>query len=551
MKTYILDIETTMDHKTIWVCGLKDVASGEYVMIFHPKDLMSYITSGATFVGHNILTFDSRVLEKVWDVAIPLDQMVDTLVLSRLYVPDLKPNHKLDTLAKKYCGMEKLDFDDYDAGWSDEMEEYLIRDLDTTEAVWNILLDRMYGRWSDESIRLEHEVAWYTALQMEAGFKLDEKRALKLYTTYSHRKQEIYQELQQVFPPIVEQRWSEKTGKRLKDNVTVFNPNSSQQIIDRLSGLGVKFVEKTSKGNLKCDESVLENIQLPEAKVLLEYRKLTKFIPMVGSWIDHADSDGRIRGYVNTIGAITRRMSHSKPNLGQVPKKHEMGKECRECFLADEGFVLVGCDANALEFRMLAHYINDPEFTELVCQGAFHEFCMELLDIDDKDVCKTVEYAYLYGGQDPKLGSIVGKGKSTGALLRAKLETGIPGLGDLIGKLKSIAKKDGTIPSLDGGRTRVRSDHSILNTALQGGGAIVMKKALVLSEEMLEEYRKRELQRLVAQVHDEFQREAVPDIAKEVGECMRQGIIKAGEALNLRCPLDASWDVGQRWSDTH
>ena len=69
------------------------------------------------------------------------------------------------------------------------------------------------------------------------------------------------------FPPIVHERWSEKTGKRLKDKVEVFNVGSRQQIARRLSTLGVVFDKVTEKGNPIVDEAVLDTIDLPEAKV--------------------------------------------------------------------------------------------------------------------------------------------------------------------------------------------------------------------------------------------------------------------------------------------
>ena len=49
---------------------------------------------------------------------------------------------------------------------------------------------------------------------------------------------DIEGELQATFPPIVEKRISEKTGKELKDKVTPFNPGSRQQIAERLASLG-------------------------------------------------------------------------------------------------------------------------------------------------------------------------------------------------------------------------------------------------------------------------------------------------------------------------
>ena len=107
--------------------------------------------------------------------------------------------------------------------------------------------------------------------QERNGFKLDIPFAEKLMMDLMFEMNNIEAELQEIFPPIVEERWSEKTGKRLKDKVTVFNPGSRKQIAERLKGLGVKFNKMTEKGNVIVDEKVLEGINRPEAKAVARY----------------------------------------------------------------------------------------------------------------------------------------------------------------------------------------------------------------------------------------------------------------------------------------
>ena len=76
---------------------------------------------------------------------------------------------------------------------------------------------------------------------------------------------------------------------------------------------------------------------------------LQKRLGMVSSWIDAVDKDDRIRGKVNTCGAVTGRMTHSSPNLAQVPAVYSpYGEECRELFTVEEGYKLVGMDASGL-----------------------------------------------------------------------------------------------------------------------------------------------------------------------------------------------------------
>jgi hypothetical protein len=70
----------------------------------------------------------------------------------------------------------------------------------------------------------------------------------------------IYEQMQQRWPPVTVERFSDKTGKRLKDSVVTFNPGSRQQIGERLKELGWKPKLFTPTGHPIVDESVLDEI---------------------------------------------------------------------------------------------------------------------------------------------------------------------------------------------------------------------------------------------------------------------------------------------------
>ena len=82
---------------------------------------------------------------------------------------------------------------------------------------------------------LEHEVAQLIFAQEQHGFTFNRDKAEQLYTKLKARSVELEEDLQNVFKPIVKERWSTKTGKRLKDLVIVFNPSSRQHIANRLT----------------------------------------------------------------------------------------------------------------------------------------------------------------------------------------------------------------------------------------------------------------------------------------------------------------------------
>jgi DNA polymerase I-like protein with 3'-5' exonuclease and polymerase domains len=337
--------------------------------------------------------------------------------------------------------------------------------------------------------------------------------------------------------------------------VVTFNPGSRQQIGERLKELGWKPKEFTDNGQPKVDETILANIKIPEAQVIAEYLMLNKRISQIESWMDAVGKDGRVHGRVITNGAVTGRMTHSSPNMAQIPNAGSIyGPECRECWSVEDGNVLVGCDASGLELRMLAHYMKDEDYVRTVTEGSskdgtdVHTVNQRAAGLSTRDNAKTFIYAFLYGAGDAKIGSIVGGTAKVGKELKSKFLSQTPALAKLIERVGKQAAK-GWVPGLDGRRIWVRSEHAALNSLLQGAGAIVMKKALVLFNDKIKA--NKWPVKLVANVHDEFQFECPQSIAEDAGKAARMSIIEAGMCYNLRCPLDGEYKIGRNWRETH
>ena len=546
MNTCYLDIETTLDHSTIW-CAVTKVKNDIQVHTT-PDTLKKVLHDSQQIVGHNLIGFDCHVLDSVWGVRIPRHSVVDTLYLSRLYNPSQEGGHSLRNWGEILGGAGKIAFEDYDGGLTDEMVEYCIADVELTERVhqWLALQIRKEG-FSQQSVELEHNVGWIVTEQERNGFKLDIPFAEKLMMDLMFEMNNIEASLQDIFPPIVEERTSEKTGKRLKDKVTVFNPGSRKQIAERLQGLGVKFNKKTEKGNIIVDEKVLEGIDLPEAKAVARYMMLQKRVAQIDSWLKAVKDDGRVHGRVITNGAVTGRMTHQSPNMAQVPAvSAPFGTECRSCWTVDEGNALVGIDASGLELRMLAHYMDDENYTNELLNGDIHTANQRAAGLESRPLAKTFIYAFLYGAGDAKIGAIVGGNSNTGRGLKETFLSNTPSLERVRGDILKQAAS-GILAGLDGRKLRVRSEHAALNTLLQGAGAIVMKQALVHLSDRL----KNIPHRFVANVHDEWQIETTAHYADTVGRIGVRAIRIAGETLSLRCPLDGEYRVGNNWAETH
>jgi DNA polymerase I-like protein with 3'-5' exonuclease and polymerase domains len=556
----ILDIETNLVHDTIWCAVTRDIDTDE-IKIWTtlnwlgndmiPKDaLQDYVNKADKIITHNGIFFDLPVLKKVWGITVKKSQVVDTLVLSRLYNPSIEDGHSLAIWGQR-LGFSKGDFTDFDGGLTQEMLDYCVQDTLVTQKLYEHLTKEMENDFSKESIALEHEVAIIVAEQERNGFRFNMPKALQLLSELKTKLDVIQSEMQVIFPPrITTGRTHKSSGKALKDIIEPFNPGSRKQIAERLIEKGWKPKKHTEKGSIIVNEEVLESLDYPEAKTLAEYMMLQKRIAQIESWIEAVGDDGRVHGRVITNGAVTGRMTHMSPNMAQVPNSGSpYGHECRDLWTVEKGNSLVGIDASGLELRMLAHYMNDDAYTNEVVSGDIHTANQTAAGLQTRNQAKTFIYAFLYGAGSAKIGSVVGGSAKEGQKLIDSFLRNTPKLKALREKVARIYTQKGWLPGLDGRKLLVRAEHSALNTLLQGAGAIVMKQALVLLSGKLK--RSQIKHKFVANVHDEWQIEVEQGRAEEVGIMGTESIKEAGVVLNMRCPLDGEYKVGQSWKETH
>ena len=588
----VLDIETNLKHDKIHVVVTKDIDTGEIKVWNEASQLQEYLKEDTLIIGHNVISFDAPILNRLWKTKIRLKNVQDTLILSRLLDPSREKGHSLEAWGET-LGIPKINYraiwlwlNDYtgelinkdekvpdgiefDYPHRNLMQHYCIRDVEVCVRLYHHLVNEVSSKgFSQESVELEHKVASIIAEQERNGFKLDTVHATCLLTDIKGKMAGIYEQMQHRWPPYEVPRVSEKTGKQLKPMLVTFNPGSRKQIGEKLIELGWKPKKFTETGQPMVDEKVLEDIKnIPEAAMIAEYLMLQKRVAQIESWLEAMKEDGRVHGKVITNGAVTGRMTHSSPNMAQVPaiRKDDKGVilmgtaggygvECRECWTVDDGNVLVGCDASGLELRMLAHYMKDNDYVRTVCEGSskdgtdVHTVNQRAAGLSTRDNAKTFIYAFLYGAGDAKIGSIVGGTAKDGSRLKEKFLSQTPALARLLERVRKQSAT-GFVPGLDGRRIWVRSEHAALNSLLQGAGAIVMKKALCIFYDKIKA--NKWPVKLVANVHDEFQFECSKEVAEDAGKAARMSIIEAGQFYNLRCPLDGEYKIGKNWRETH
>jgi hypothetical protein len=509
---------------------------------------VALLRKASLIVGHNIAMYDLPMLErKHGSIDTPY---YDTLIVSRMMYPD-KLDHPLggNSLAcwGTHLGLEKIDFHDF-TEFSPEMEKYCVRDVELVRSIY-LRQRNFYGKYP-KSIKLEHLLSRIIARQIDNGFGFDLDAADQFERDLLMEKVEIEDNLCQIFPPIVEERWSDKTGKRLKDKVTHFNPASRQQIAMRLGNKYGWKPLKTDKGNPKVDSAELKKLPWHEAKELVRYFDIIKLLGMLEDWITRATTsrDGRIHGNVNTQGTVTGRMTASQPNLQQVSGD----SRARSLFKPRDGWVQVGVDASGLEARLLANRMavwDDGEFGRSVLHDDIHTVNQEKAGLPDRTSSKTFFYALIYGAGNEKIGKIIGKGSGAGKKIKERYLEEMPALKMLLKNCKFQVAKKGTLTLLDGREVPCRAAHKALNVQIQGDGAMIMKVAQTIFNHLLKPYEGR--YNFMATVHDEWQLECDPDIAEDIGLLGVEAIQEAGKRLGCVIDMDGEYRIGNNWADCH
>lgn len=284
------------------------------------------------------------------------------------------------------------------------------------------------------------------------------------------------------------------------------------------------------------------------------------------------DEDMRIHGKFWHIGAWTHRMSHSSPNQANIPSvfhgepqtavefvKSKYDGQLRSLFMVPKGHYLVGCDAEGIQLRILAHYMKSQEYVDAICTGKkedltdIHNLNKKALgDVcKSRDVAKTFVYSFLLGAGVGKTAEVLSctvpeAQRAVESFLRA-----LPELARLKGLDIPRDVMRGYFTGLDGRKVECSSEHLMLSGYLQNGESVVMKRATVKWHARLT--KEKIPFKLVDYVHDEWQTQVKGDrdMAEYVGQVQADAIREVGEDLGIFCPLAGSYDIGKDWLETH
>lgn len=570
-KEVALDLETTsLDPLSARIVGISLSARegmAYYIPVGHkdaknvPEDFIKKqlrrLLEQSKIVGQNI-KYDFGVLKS--NGIEPVTPYFDTMIAAWLLNPDEK-RFSLDEMAMKFLGYRMIPYEEvapksstplFDMNFSDvqvsKATEYSAEDADMTFRIY-LKLSKMLKDKDLERVFYEIEMPLIPVLvDMElSGVYFDVRYLKDLSTKYDAKMDEI--------------------AKRIYDIAgEVFNINSSMQVAKVLEKLGIKTGKKTRTGRVSTSAGVLEElaVEYEIARLILDYRKYQK---LKSTYVDAIPrlvnpKTGRVHTSFNQTGTATGRLSSSDPNLQNLPKRDDEGREIRRAIRPQKnGWWIVSADYSQIELRVLAHFSGDENLIKAFTEDLdVHRMTAAMIfgvkeeEVDDhmRRVGKMVNFSITYGVTPYGLSSRLKVPVKEAQMMINRYFQLYPRVKEFIKEVVEQAEKTGEVRTLFGRRREVpqirsrnknikaEGERIAINTPIQGTAADIIKKAMINIHKRIKGMKSM----MIMQVHDELVFE-VPDY--EVEELKRLIKKEMENAVQLKVPLKVDIEVSERY----
>jgi DNA polymerase-1 len=549
-----LDIETTGLNPRDGGLRLIQLATPEATFVVDAFEtggltpLKAVLEDGPVKIGHN-LKFDYAFL---WaEHGISLSPIFDTMLATQLLDGgEYASSYALEAMARRYLD-EEVDKSERRADWSGDLSErqleYAARDAAILLPLQEALREELEKDGLVPVSCIEFDAVAAISEMELAGIKLDVAKWKELEKTVRGRRDEKALELEAQFPPPEGVLPLEGLGPTL-------NLNSPQQITDAFRSLGVELADTRVWTLLKVDH--------PAAKLLLEYRELQK---KLGTYLETYPSfispkTGRIHANFLQCRVPTGRLACTNPNIQQIPHEDEF----RSCFIAEEGNVLVIADYSQIELRILAEVSDDPSFVEAFQKGedlhrvtaaSMYGVAKDVVTKDQRSAAKRINFGLMYGRGAKSLSAQLGTDEDRARELIDEYFANYPKVQRYLQNTANEALKTRTLRTLSG-RVRKFGDTSGLGSAergalrreamnypIQGAASDIAKLALGYIRQELKDLDAR----LINCIHDEFVVECPEDLAPEVSERTKEAMIRAGEEVLEKVPVEVEVAASREW----
>ena len=349
-----------------------------------------------------------------------------------------------------------------------------------------------------------------------------------------------------------------------------FNINSPQQ-------LGVILFEKMqipggkkTKTGYSTAVDVLEKLQedYPIVGKIMEYRTYSKLNSTYAEGLsNYVGEDQRIHGSFQQMVTATGRLSSTEPNLQNIPIRTEMGRVFRSVFIPKEGSVFLDADYSQVELRLLASlskdeklieaYRKDADIHRVTASEVFH-VPLDSVTPELRRNAKAVNFGIVYGISAFGLSEGLSISRQEAKEYIERYFATYPKVKEYLDGEVAFAKEHSYVKTLFGRRRplpeihasnfmrRSFSERVAMNAPIQGTAADIIKKAMVVVDQRLQE--KQCKSRIVLQIHDEL----LLEVEKEELDTVKEILVSAMEnVVSLPVPLIVEATVGNNWDEAH
>ncbi len=271
-------------------------------------------------------------------------------------------------------------------------------------------------------------------------------------------------------------------------------------------------------------------------KMFVELREAASVANKVTEIVGALSRAGRLHPTIHGIGAVTGRTSITGPALQNLPAR------LRPLFLAEPGMVLVGCDLDRVEPRVVAAISGDPALTEAVRGDVYTELAVAVWgeatrgDAARRKIAKTAFLAMIYGEGPASLASNLGVTEVAARGVIQGLHRAYPVMSKWMEDVKRRAKNGESLETAYGRPLPPTPEaaYRAVNWIIQGTAADLFKIITIAAAERLGR------DSLWLPIHDELIAQVPeaegPAAAKALGEVMTtdlNGVAITGTAVVL------------------
>lgn len=310
--------------------------------------------------------------------------------------------------------------------------------------------------------------------------------------------------------------------------------------------LEAPVIEKTPKGNPSTSLETLQTLSedVEDLREVVEYKTVKSLYAVFMDGLLKRVEDGRIYPSFYINGTSTGRISHSNPNMGNLPKDGVI----RNFFIPDEGGVVIGADYSQLEVVVEANLTEDAQLLKIILEGASkHDITAQGLGIP-RDQAKTLNFALQYGAGEKKISKILGVSFETAKDIFRRYWELYSGVKILREKTFKELKETNQVTNLFG-RIRhfpqprnnfeeAKYQRQAYNHLIQGVGADITNMATYL---VSDELKSRGLGRVWFSVHDELVCEIGSSHVFEAEEVLSRNMGVPNVYLKFKYPVKSKF----------